>query len=194
MNAKPLSRLARRRAKPLDRKPRGWKSWRCLMSHGFRPVRAKLEGYLATQDPRARCSSRTKRPIWTRSSARPVERGYVDDESLWPRESGRSCRTRLWRPAGGAGVMRRRASKRNCATRSSRANTPRRAALVLARKRGFGPFERKLDAEDEERKLREKRLAAMLRAGHDFDMARRVVEAREREGARGMGRRSTPRT
>ncbi|MEC9149918.1 MAG: RecX family transcriptional regulator, partial [Pseudomonadota bacterium] len=55
----------------------------------------------------------------------------------------------------------------------------RHAALVLARKRGFGPFERKpVVGGDEARKLREKRLAAMLRAGHDFDMARRVVEAR----------------
>ncbi len=55
----------------------------------------------------------------------------------------------------------------------------RQAALVLARKRGFGPFGQQADMGPEEaRKLREKRLAALVRAGHDFDIARRIVEAR----------------
>ncbi|WP_234030234.1 regulatory protein RecX [Erythrobacter mangrovi] len=54
----------------------------------------------------------------------------------------------------------------------------REAALAFARRRRFGPFDaaepRDVDAHH---KLREKRLAAMLRAGHDFDAARRVLDA-----------------
>lgn len=48
----------------------------------------------------------------------------------------------------------------------------RRAVILLARKRGFGPFSRKeLDP-----KLREKQIAAMLRAGHDFAAARFIMD------------------
>jgi len=55
----------------------------------------------------------------------------------------------------------------------------RRAALLtFARRRGFGPFGVPEPDDGETRhKLREKRLAAMLRAGHDFDAARRVLDA-----------------
>lgn len=49
----------------------------------------------------------------------------------------------------------------------------RRAALTLARKRGFGPFGR----EPADRERREKQLAAMLRAGHPLDFAREMVNA-----------------
>ena len=58
----------------------------------------------------------------------------------------------------------------------------RRAALVLARKRRFGPYARPAEGDAEaQRKLHEKRLAAMVRAGHDFEIARRVIEARDVE-------------
>jgi regulatory protein len=49
----------------------------------------------------------------------------------------------------------------------------RRAALALARKRGFGPF----GPERPDRRQREKQLAAMLRAGHPLDSAREMVDA-----------------
>lgn len=56
----------------------------------------------------------------------------------------------------------------------------REAALALARKRRFGPFGI-IPEEDETAELRvkrrEKQLAAMVRAGHDFAIARRVIEA-----------------
>ncbi|MEL6876708.1 MAG: RecX family transcriptional regulator [Pseudomonadota bacterium] len=53
----------------------------------------------------------------------------------------------------------------------------RRAAILLARKRGFGPFSRK----ERDPKLREKQIAAMLRAGHDFAAARAIVGAENEE-------------
>lgn len=54
----------------------------------------------------------------------------------------------------------------------------RAAALALARKRRFGPFAagEALTGEDAH-KAREKQLAAMVRAGHDFEHARRVLDA-----------------
>lgn len=49
----------------------------------------------------------------------------------------------------------------------------RRAALTFARKRRFGPFgDKPLD-----RALRERQIAAMLRAGHGFEAARALVGA-----------------
>jgi regulatory protein len=54
----------------------------------------------------------------------------------------------------------------------------RAAALALARKRRFGPFGvHAALAGEEAHRQREKQLAAMVRAGHDFDHARRVLDA-----------------
>lgn len=54
----------------------------------------------------------------------------------------------------------------------------REAAVAFARRRRFGPFDAAEPHDvDARHKLREKRLAAMLRAGHDFDAARRVLDA-----------------
>ena len=50
--------------------------------------------------------------------------------------------------------------------------------VALARKRRFGPFARsEMRAGDDRAKQREKQLAAMIRAGHDFDHARKVIDA-----------------
>jgi len=62
----------------------------------------------------------------------------------------------------------------------------RRSAILLAKKRRFGPFARDKvggGGQDNEldRKLREKQIAAMLRAGHGFDAARKVVETRSED-------------
>ena len=58
------------------------------------------------------------------------------------------------------------------AARASR-GAERRAALALAQKRRFGPFGTGLP----DRPMREKQLAAMLRAGHPLDSARELVNA-----------------
>ncbi|MFK4871715.1 hypothetical protein ACI3K3_06800, partial [Novosphingobium sp. ZW T3_23] len=55
----------------------------------------------------------------------------------------------------------------------------RSAALVLARRRRLGPFASELP----DRPLREKHIAAMLRAGHRLDIARRIVEADDVDAA-----------
>lgn len=62
------------------------------------------------------------------------------------------------------------------------AQASRRAALALARKRGFGPFAplRELSGAGDRTgrdKLRDKQIAAMIRAGHGFEAARALVDA-----------------
>lgn len=54
----------------------------------------------------------------------------------------------------------------------------REAAFVMARKRRFGPFDANAPTgELEAHKRREKHLAAMVRAGHDFSTAKWVIDA-----------------
>ena len=110
--------------------------------------------------------------------ARFVERNYVDDEAY-----GRAkAQGLLARGYGSRRVEQAlRAADIEEQLRSDLApeeGERRRAVLALARRRGFGPFGAPLPQDAEvARKLHEKRLAAMLRAGHDFDAARRVLAA-----------------
>lgn len=54
----------------------------------------------------------------------------------------------------------------------------RKAALLLARKRSFGPFVSDYgSAKEGDPKKREKQIAAMVRAGHDFGMAKAIIDA-----------------
>jgi len=51
------------------------------------------------------------------------------------------------------------------------------AALVFARRKRIGPF----GPPGDDKALRDRQLAAMLRAGHGFDLARRIVNARSED-------------
>lgn len=58
----------------------------------------------------------------------------------------------------------------------------REAVQTLARKRRFGPYYILKDGEEQlDQKRRDKQIAAMLRAGHGFDMVRIVMNARDGE-------------
>ncbi len=57
--------------------------------------------------------------------------------------------------------------------------SPYEPAIAFARRRRFGPFAREGTAADPARRNRE--LAAMARAGHGFDVARRVLMARDED-------------
>ncbi|MEP3049816.1 MAG: regulatory protein RecX [Erythrobacter sp.] len=56
-----------------------------------------------------------------------------------------------------------------------------RAAILQARKRRFGPFDRSEEPQRLDPKRREKQVAAMLRAGHDFAVVRRIIDAENEE-------------
>ena len=107
-----------------------------------------------------------------------VEKGYVDDEGYARAKSagllnrGYGAR-RVEQQLHAAGIgegLRARFAPDEFARRE--------AVVALARKRRFGPFARsEMRAGDDWAKTREKQLAAMIRAGHDFDDARRLIDA-----------------
>ena len=105
--------------------------------------------------------------------ARFVAAGYVDDAGF-ARGRATSLRRRGYgdrrveQALRGAGISEEERS----AVRASEGEA-RRAALTLARKRGFGPF----GPEPPDPAKREKQLAAMLRAGHALDTARKLLNA-----------------
>lgn len=103
-----------------------------------------------------------------------VALGYVDDagfardkaQSLLRRGYGAR---RIDQALGAAGIDESLRDE----SRGSEADA-RRAALVMARKRRFGPFGKE---EGLDPAVREKQVAAMLRAGHPLAHAREVVNA-----------------
>lgn len=128
--------------------------------------------------------------------ARMVSAGYVDDaafakarsENLQRRGLGKRRIVQALGEAGIAGETAREVLPDESAAR--------RAALALARKRGFGPFAKTFaktfdagsgrDVQFDPaaaRARREKQLAAMLRAGHTLDSARELVNAISVEAA-----------
>lgn len=116
--------------------------------------------------------------------ARLVELGYVDDDAFARARSrdltARGYGARRVEQALWAAGVDEQAREDHAPGEASR----RRAAMLMARKRGFGPYVRSEAAEAEGESLppldparREKQIAAMLRAGHDYEHVRRVLEA-----------------
>ncbi|WP_395390843.1 RecX family transcriptional regulator [Novosphingobium sp. BL-8A] len=111
--------------------------------------------------------------------ARYCELGYVNDEAWARMKTGSLLRRgygarRVGEALGHAGLDE---DLRHAARPDEAAE--RQAALVLARRRRFGPFA----VQPADRPTREKHIAAMLRAGHRLDMARTIVEADSPEAA-----------
>ncbi len=134
---------------------------------------AKLEAYLARK-LRERGVAEDAEAIDPRAVVdRLVELKYVDDEAYARARAGGLLRRgyggrridQALRAAGIDNDLREDVSPEEAQAR--------RAALALARKRGFGPFGVQLP----DMARREKQIAAMLRAGHGFDMVRAVIDA-----------------
>jgi regulatory protein len=114
---------------------------------------------------------------------RLVAAGYVDDAAFASaRAAGLRRRgyggRRIEATLRGAGI----GEDDRAAARAGQA-AARRAALVLARKRGFGPFDRTRDPAAPDRARAQKQLAAMLRAGHALDTARELLDAADEAAA-----------
>ena len=150
----------------------------------FATTGAKLEGYLARKI-RERgvaedADGRVRELDVTGLVTRFIELGYIDDDAyargrsrdLTARGYGaRRVEQALW----AAGVEERVRSDNAPGEAESR-----RAAVLLAKKRRFGPYAIRPDEEqpsEEHRKLREKQVAAMLRAGHLYDHVRFILDA-----------------
>jgi len=144
----------------------------------FATSAAKLERYLKRK-LRERGWEGEREPDLAALVGRYVELGYVDDAAFARAKSG--------------GLLRRGYGQRRVSEALREAGideairedvrpgegAQRRAALALARKRGFGPFGR----QSLDRERRQKQIAAMLRAGHPLDSAREMVDAPGEEAA-----------
>lgn len=144
----------------------------------FATSAAKLEGYLARK-LRERGWDGEDAPPVAALVERFVRSGYVDDlayarmksSSLLRRGYGERRVGQALHAAGIGGEVRDEVRAGEAAQRQ--------AALAMAQKRGFGPFGRT----EPERAVREKQIAAMLRAGHRLDSARELVNAPSPEAA-----------
>ena len=144
----------------------------------FATSAAKLEGYLARK-LRERGWDGDGPPPVAALIERFVRNGYVDDLAFARMKSSSLLRRgygerRVGQALHAAGIGEEVRDE----VRAGEA-TQRRAALAMAQKRGFGPFGRS----EPDRALREKQIAAMLRAGHRLDSARELVNAATQEAA-----------
>ena len=164
----------RRKPRPLD--PAKVEELALAYVARFATSAAKLERYLVRK-LRERgwdgAEESGREPDLAALIGRYVALGYIDD-AAFARAKGGSLLRRGYGPRrvrqalaeAGIGEATRAEARASAAAE-------RRAALALARKRGFGPF----GPARPDRQQREKQLAAMLRAGHPLDSAREMVDA-----------------
>lgn len=136
----------------------------------FATTRARLAIYLA---------GKIRARGWSGAPADPAavaERlaalGYIDDRAFGEARAAAMGRRGLGRRRV-AGALHQAGIGGDDAAALAPAIAARalEAALVFARKRRIGPFA----AEAPDRPLRQKQLAAMIRAGHDMTLARRIA-------------------
>jgi regulatory protein len=140
--------------------------------------RAKLEAYLVRKLRERGWSGEDEPPV-SEITERFVEAGYVDDAAFARARTGSLLRRgygmrRVGQALAAAGI----AEELRDELQPGEARL-REAALALARKRGFGPF----GSEPLDAARRQKQLAAMVRAGHSFELARDVVDAADEAAA-----------
>lgn len=142
----------------------------------FATTGTRLERYLARK-LRERGWAGEGKPDLAALVHRMIELGYIDD-AVWAGAKSNDLlrrgygKRRIGQALGEAGVaeaIRARLAPSLAAQRQ--------AACDLARRKRLGPFDR--NPPDPAR--REKQLAAMIRAGHGFDVARTVIDASSEE-------------
>jgi regulatory protein len=163
-------RRRKRPPKPLDRAR--FEDLALAYVARFTTTAAKFERYLKRK-LRERGWADDGEPPVEATVERYVQLGYVDDAAFARIKAGSLLRRgygarRVRQALGEAGVGE--AVRDEAAPGEAEA---REAALTYARRRRFGPF----GASPPDAALREKQLAAMVRAGHGFDAARALVDA-----------------
>jgi len=121
-----------------------------------------------------------------------VDLGYVDDQA-WAAARSREMaarglgQRRIVQALAAAGVrVAERAEDAEGAEDAEAPETGYAAAVRFARRRRLGPFAREGAAVDAA--VQRRAMAAMLRAGHDFDVARRVLAARTQAEAEALAK------
>lgn len=144
----------------------------------FATSAARLEGYLLRK-LRERGWAVEDAPPVASLVERFVRSGYVDDRAFARAKSGSLLRRgygarRIGQALHAAGIDEEVREE----VRASE-GAQRRAALAMVQKRRFGPF----GNAEPDRSMREKQIAALLRAGHRLDSARELVNAATVEAA-----------
>lgn len=137
----------------------------------YATTRAKLAAYLRRKLA-ARGWAGEREPPVEAIVARLADRSYVDDRAFAAARGASLARRgygarRLDQALMAAGI----AAEDGAEARAHAADSAWDSALVFARRRRIGPFA--IEALD--RPAREKALAAMIRAGHPFDIARKCI-------------------
>lgn len=157
-------------------KPLGETTLRDLALHyvsRFATTRSKLGDYLRRK-VRERGWDGSGEPDIEALVARLAELGYVNDQAFALAKAG-SLSSRGY----GGGRVRQAlhqagvAAEDGAAARELAAERAAEAALRFARRKRIGPFA----VPSSDPRMRERALAAMVRAGHDFTLARAVVNA-----------------
>lgn len=138
----------------------------------FQTTRAKLVRYL-TEKVRARGWAGDRPPDPAGLAERFADLGYIDDRAWAEAKAGAMTRRGL----GGrrvSGALRQAGVSEEDAVVAEPVVADGRvaAALALARRRRIGPF----GTAPADRVLREKQLATLVRGGHDFALARAIVD------------------
>ena len=138
----------------------------------FATSRTKLENYLLRKLRERGWSGEEEAPV-AALAARFVAAGYIDDEAYARARTGSLLRRGYGERRVGQALVAAGIDDEVRHQVAAGEGAFRRAALTMARRKAFGPFGPALP----DRAQREKQLAAMLRAGHRLDSARRIVGA-----------------
>lgn len=144
----------------------------------FATSASKLEAYLKRK-LRERGWEGDKEPDIAALVARYVELGYIDDAAFARAKSNDLLRRGYGPRRVGQALHQAGIDEATRDRVGASALDAREAALHMARKRRFGPFA--LQSVDPA--MREKHLAAMIRAGHGFAEAKAVLDAASEDEA-----------
>lgn len=148
----------------------------------FSTSSAKLEAYLQRK-LRERGWDGEAAPDPAGLAAQFVELGYIDDEAYARMKAGSLLRRGYGARRIEGTLFRDGIDDHGRQRAAPSASEARQAVLALARKRRFGPFALERGQPLPDRPVREKQLAALLRAGHPLDFAREMVNAQTVEQA-----------
>lgn len=143
----------------------------------FATTRARLAAYLERKLGERGWDGES-RPDTREIAERMAERGYIDDRAYAEQRAGAMLRRGL----GGRRVVQ---ALRHHGIESDDMETAREqiadggfaSALAFARKRRIGPFA----GQEPDRPQREKHVAAMVRAGHPLEVARKIASMKPGE-------------
>lgn len=167
-----MARAERRIPPPLDEE--ALKRLALRYAERYATSRAKLSRYLLRKARERGWAGAGEAPPIEATVAAMAELGYVDDRSFAAARGATLTRRglgarRVAADLHAAGI----GEEDSAAPRAAAEAQALAAALHYARKRKIGPFA----PATADRAGRERALAAMLRAGHPFDLARKVVAA-----------------